>query len=145
MKVSRMAGVMVAAVALLIYGCMQLDPGADPVVVNAERTLTVGKATFDMVLAIDHADRGFWKSNAPAFHNFCNTLRVPQGVAGTNILLPRDSALLWDVTVVKKAYQEGKATGDELRAVLDPLAAALGQATVWLTLITNKSLVISNQ
>ena len=46
-------------------------------VVRAEQSITIANATFDSAVKIDNANRSFFRTNAPAFHQFCEWLRTP--------------------------------------------------------------------
>jgi len=126
-----------AAVFLGAIGCAPLQPGADPIVVNVERTETVAKSSFDLVLNVDNSKRSFFATNAPGFHNFCEWLRARQTVEETNSL-PRASALLVSLDDVKLAYKAGRATSNEVYAVLYTVQSAESQASAWMTVVTNQ-------
>lgn len=126
-----------AAVFLGAIGCAHLQPGADPIVVNVERTETVAKSSFDLVLNVDNSKRSFFATNAPGFHNFCEWLRAPQTVEETNSL-PRASALLVSLDDVKLAYKAGRATSNEVYALLYTVQSAESQASAWMTVVTNQ-------
>lgn len=118
-----------------LVGCAPLQPGADPLVVRTEQTLTVAKSSFDLVLHVDEAHRDFWRVQAPAFHSFCEDLRTPVTLGTNN--LPRCSAMLWSVDQVKLRYKEGRASFDDLETVLVTLQGTVDQAQAWLTIVTN--------
>ena len=122
--------------AMLYTGCASLNPGADPLVVRTEQTLTGASSTFDFVLGFDNANRGFWKTNAPAFHNFCEWLRTPQAF-GTNVV-PRCVAMELNVDDLKLAYQSSKSTGNSnaLYLAWSVLDSAIGQTLSWSNIIT---------
>lgn len=128
--------VLISAVCTLVPGCATVGPGNDPLVVRAEQAETSAKATFDMVLHTDDANRPFWQSNAPAFHTFCEWLRQPQ-VAGTNTL-PRASAMIWQLNTVKRDYKGAKNTySNALVTALVTLQSSLSQASYWASITTN--------
>lgn len=124
----------VALVALFIYGCSTVQPGEDPLVVRTEQTEATAKASFDLVLNIDHANRPFWRTNAPAFHSFCEWLRQPQTVDLTNTL-PRASALIWQLNTVKNNYMLARAGSNDVVTALTTLQSAVNQAQAWQTII----------
>jgi len=72
------------ALCISLAACATLNPGADPLVVRTEQVQAGADATVDFVLNIDQSNRGFWLTNAPAFHNFCEYLRtrVPNAAPG---------------------------------------------------------------
>lgn len=120
-------------------GCVTTDPGSDPVVVNAERLDKVAFETFVFVLKVDATDRNFWETNAPAFHNFCEWLRVPIPVVTTNAVksLPRDLALIYEMDRVKNEYKAHRATVADLTAKTDSVESAFSQASAWSTIASN--------
>lgn len=117
--------------------CRPLDPGADPLVVRVEQASTLGKQTVQTLFNIDHADRGFWKTNAPAFHNFVNGLRQPQVIEGTNTL-PRGYAILWSLQDVKNDYKLNRASSNQLWTALQTVQSVLNEAGPWLSIVTNQ-------
>lgn len=135
-KRSLLSLVFVAACTALFFGCANIQPGEDPLVVRCEQTEATAKASFDMVLNIDHADRGFWKTNAPAFHSFCEWLRQPQVVNQTNEL-PRASAMIWSLNNVKVNYQIGRQTSNDVVTALLTLQGAVNEAQAWVTVTKN--------
>lgn len=124
--------------AFLLTACATLSPTADPLVVRTEQAQTVAKSTFDLVLHQDHADRGFWRTNAPAFHSFCEWLRTPTPYFGTNV--PRAIVIQLNVDDAKRAYQAGKtaANSNALHGVLALLTQVQMQAGSWQFIVTNR-------
>lgn len=125
-------------------GCVLFSPvapGADPVVVNIERGQIMAESGFDTVLALDESDRGFWRTNAPAFHNFCEDLRrpVPWNADGRTTL-PRYLAAQLQVSRLKQDYKAAKSSASSNAVVSAELSlkALLGQTTAWLTIVTNQ-------
>jgi hypothetical protein len=125
-------------VVTIYIGCSHLQPGADPLVVNVERVETVGKSTFDLVLHVDHTDRGFWATNAPAFHSFCDWLRQPITIEATNTL-PRASALLLSLDDVKLDYKAARCSSNAVIEALATFQGILNQAIAWSTVVTNQA------
>ena len=125
---------------MLVVGCASLTPGADPLVVRVEQTETAAGATFDMVLHVDAADRGFWKTNAPAFHQFCEWLRTPMNYK-TNVVA-RCVELQFNVDDLKLSYQASKTTGtsNSLYSAWMVLNTAFSQASSWQTIVTTPDL-----
>lgn len=117
----------------LALGCAHLAPGADPLVVRVEQTQTTAKGAFDLVLKFDHANRPYWRTNAPAFHDFCEWLRVPTTTTA-GVSLPRCSAMLWTLDSVKVAYKAGSASSNALVTALATVTEAANQANAWLTI-----------
>jgi hypothetical protein len=134
----------IAIVALLSFdvvfistGCVKLKPGADPIVVRAEQAEAGAKATFDLVLKTDQIDRGYWRTNAPAFHNFCEWLRQPQPVWGTNYL-PRASAMIANLDNVKQDYKAARGSSNAVITALITLQSAVTEASAWSAVVTNR-------
>jgi regulator of protease activity HflC (stomatin/prohibitin superfamily) len=128
----------VVAVLVWVSGCAQLRPGQDPLVVRAEQVEATAKATFDLVLNIDHSDRGFWRTNAPAFHSFCEWLRQPQIVWVTNVL-PRASAMIANLDNVKQDYVWARQGSNALITALVVLQSASTEAGGWVQVVTNNN------
>lgn len=122
---------------MLLSGCVALNPGADPLVVRTEQTLTSASASFDMVLRVDQADRGWWRTNAPAFHQFCEWMRTPTLYRGQTPV-PRCVAMQLNVDDLKLAYKAAKTTGNSnaLFTALGTLNAAVIQTTSWSNIVT---------
>lgn len=120
----------------LLYGCAPLQPGADPLVVRVEQTQTTAKGAFDLVLNVDQANREFYRTNAAAFHSFCEWLRVPTPVSGGGVL-PRASAMLWTLDAEKLAYKAGSASSNNLVLVWTMVQTNVTQAQTWLLAVTN--------
>lgn len=114
-----------------LIGCARLQPGADPIIVRAEQVEKSAKASFDLVLHIDGSRREWFKTNAPAFHEFCEWLRVKQDVNGHKY--PRSTALIKNVDNVKVAYKQGRASSNDVVTIITTLDAAAAQASFWQT------------
>jgi hypothetical protein len=119
-----------------MMGCASVKAGADPLVVRVEQTEKAADATFTMVLGIDQVDRGFWRTNAPAFHQFCEWLRSP--VVYGDGPIPRGVVIQLNVDDLKLAYQNSKTSGNSnaLWSAWSTLSAALSQTTSWSNIIT---------
>jgi hypothetical protein len=128
------AVLLVLSAASFLAGCAPLKPGVNALVVNVERTETLAKSTFDLVLNVDNSQRGFYATNAPEFHKFCQWLRRSQTVEGTNTL-PRAAAILVSLDDVKLAYESGSASSNELVTALSTVTETLNQAAAWSTLL----------
>ena len=124
---------------LLILGCATLDPGANAFIVRVEQGQGIAQPTFDLVLNLDNEDRGFWRTNAPAFHSFCEWLRAP--VIYSNSPLQRVIAIQANVQDLKMAYKASRDAGhsNALFNTWIVLDAAIGQASSWSTIVTNKA------
>lgn len=126
----------VIASALLWVGCNTVQPGSDPILVRTQQVETASKSTFELLMKIDSIDRGFWRTNAPAFHNFVEDLRTLTPYKGKEVR--RWRAALLDVNDVKLAYQQGKADSNALFSVTYALETALNKANAWITIVTNR-------
>lgn len=115
-----------------LAGCAAIQPGADPFVVRVEQGQSGASATFDLVLNEDQANRGFWLTNAPALHNFCEWLRTPTPYAGvTNV--PRCVAIQLNLDDIKQAYKTASTASNSnlLFEAFTTLSTAVSQATSW--------------
>ena len=101
------------------------------------QTLTGASATFDFVLAIDNADRGFWKTNAAAFHKFCEGLRAPVAYNGTNV--PACVPAQLNADDLKLSYQASKSAGNSnaLYSAWSVLSTLLTQTGSWSNIVTS--------
>jgi hypothetical protein len=122
------------AIVLVASGCAPLQPGADPLVVNVERAETIGQSTFSLILHVDDSNRTFFETNAPAFHEFCQWLRVPQTIEGTNTQ-PRAVALLLSLDDVKMDYQAGRTSSNALWVACTTFQGLVSQAQAWSNVI----------
>lgn len=125
---------------LLVLGicvnCAILKPGADPFVVRVEQTQTIASGAFDVVLRVDNADRGFWRTNAPAFHQFCEWLRTPVPYGPTPV--PRCIAMQLNVDDLKLVYKANRDIGssNSLWLVWSVLSTTFSQASSWSNIVT---------
>lgn len=125
------------SIAALITGCASLQKGADPVIVRAEQTQTIAYGTFDTFLKIDAADRGFFRTNVPAMHEFAESLRKW-------VVLDAQSNRQWvaycqSLDRVKLAYKAGTATSNQVLTVLATVETALAESQQYLSQVsTNK-------
>ena len=76
-------------VALFLIGCASIQPGNDPVVVNAERSTNVAFETINTFLQIEYTNQAWVKANAPQIHTYANYLRghAKQWVASATDLI----------------------------------------------------------
>ena len=129
------------AMASVMFGCATLNKGADPLVVRAEQAELGAEATFDLILHLDNADRGYWRTNAPAFHHFAEWLRTPQQYATvkTNVVVARAVAMQLNVDDLKLEYKQVKTvdSSNSLFLAWATLNAAMGQANSWSNIISN--------
>lgn len=118
----------------VVAGCAGLKPGEDPIVVNAERLETTADGAFTFVKNVDDADRGFYRTNAPAFHEFVEWLRTPIRMEGTNVIR-RGPAMILAVNSAKHSYQQNHFESNLLTVAVNSLSAAVLQAQSWKTII----------
>jgi hypothetical protein len=123
------------AVLALFVGCASLQPGADPLVVRAQQLETTASASFDLVVSVDNADRGFWRTNAPAFHNFAEWLRTPVPTP-SNPNEPRGLGMILLVDADVLAYQANKSMSNDLEVAISDLSLAATQAQSWSAIVT---------
>jgi hypothetical protein len=147
-QAKKAAAVKVVAVLVMlgvigaVAGCAGLKPGSDGLVVRTEQTQAIARSTFDLVLTADNINRSFWRTNAPAFHEFCEWLRNTNTVyhspefGATNI--PRVLMLQFQVDDVKEAYRGARASSNELWVAWATLNSALLQAEQWKGVIFKK-------
>lgn len=128
---------LLAFVAVLLFAaCATLQPGADKFVVRVEQTQLGASATLDFVLHLDNADRGYWRSNAPAFHDFCEWLRTPVPI--DRATYARALAMQLNVQSLKVAYKANRngGTSNALYLAADVLSMACSQANSWSNILT---------
>ena len=115
---------------LLCFGCASLAPGARAVVVRAEQSITIANATFDSAVKIDNANRSFFRTNAPAFHQFCEWLRTPVVMPPLTNAEPRGLAIVQSADAVKNEYKATSSTNayDQLIAALATVETATSEA-----------------
>lgn len=121
----------------ILSGCAGLAPGADPLVVRTEQLETVAYSALDNTVSLDNADRGFWRTNAPAFHGFCEWLREPVPTP-TNPNEPRGLGMILLLDSAKVSYEANKSQSNTLLNALSALQIVLNQAAAWQTIITNQ-------
>lgn len=110
-----------------LAGCALLQPGADPIVVHTEQTETVALSAFETAMLVDNANRAFWKTNAPAFHAWCENMRSPMVIDVTNVY-PRGIAILKALDTTKLAYKQGYANSNALATALAVVETAVAEA-----------------
>jgi len=64
-----------ATLCALIMGCAGIQPGNDPVVVNAERTTAVARDSFDSFLQYEYNNKTTLQNLNPNIHKFANKIR----------------------------------------------------------------------
>lgn len=124
---------------LLVGGCATILPGNDPLVVETERVLTIGQGTFELVTTIDDANRSFWKTNAPPFHEFVEWLRTKITLNETNIVR-RGPGMLQSLNNVKIEYKQHKASSNSVYTVLATVQSALNEAQTWLATVNTNTI-----
>jgi len=134
--VALMVGIGVAA-AVFFSGCAGVAPGADPLVVHAEQTLTGAEATFDTFLQLDNQNRALVAAKAPPVHAFAEWLRQPQTFGNTTNTAARWACLIESAELTKEGYKANRVGTNavQLTASLDALAEALAQTQTQLAAI----------
>lgn len=123
------------SISLILVGCVApLNPGQDPLPVRAEQLETTANSAFQLVVDLDNSDRGFWRTNAPAFHNFAEWLREPIQI-GTNAPQRRGIEMVLQVDTAKMQYEANKSQSNVLITAISDLEIAANQATAWNTLV----------
>jgi hypothetical protein len=123
---------------LCLVSCAPLQPEANPLVVRVEQTQQTARATFDLILAVNHTHRDFWRTNAPAYHQFCEWLRAPitydsPEYGPTNI--PRALMLQFQLDDLKTAYLAARASSNDLYTALATFRQTLDLAQAWESVI----------
>ncbi len=119
-----------ALLVVALAGCVNLQKGADPIVVRAEQSETVATATFDTFLKIDNGNREFFRTNFPPMHAFAEYLRSPVFLNGTNVL-PRGLAFVSSLEAVKESYKHGAANSNVLATAIAVLESSVLQAQIY--------------
>lgn len=117
-----------------LAGCASVSPGSDPLVVRAEQSESIGYSVLDTVLIVDNSNRGFFQTNAPGFHQFCERLREPIVMDGTNVTR-RWLFYIWSVENAKNAYKAGGGSTNLLVSSLAALETSINQAEQYLTAV----------
>lgn len=126
------------AVAFLIVSCAGVQAGSDPLIVNTERFETLADSSFQLVVSVDNADRGFWRTNAPAFHNFAEWLRAPVPISG-NPNEPRGLGMILLVDSARMTYETDKSQSNVLILAISAMTNAVTQAQGWAAIVTTKT------
>lgn len=126
------------AVLVLMVSCATVQSGADPLVVRAEQIETSGDAAFQLVVSVDNSDRGFWRTNAPAFHNFAEWLRAPVPTP-SNPNEPRGLGMILLVDSAKMTYEVNKSQSNVLILAISAMTNAVTQAQGWAAIVTTKT------
>ncbi len=133
------ASLSLALLGLLLLGaCATILPGNDPLVVESERVLTIGKGTLELVTDVDEANRTYWATNAPGFHQFVEWLRTKVTINETNVMR-RGPAILNSLNIVKLEYKQHKASSNQLYTALATAQSVLNQAQLWLAQVNTNS------
>ncbi len=119
-------------------GCSTIQKGQDPLVVEAERIITVGQGSMELVTTVDEANRNFWKTNAPAFHQFVESLREKVIFNETNIMR-RGPAILNTLNTIKLEYKASKINSNALITAIATAQSVLNQAQLWLAQVNTNS------
>lgn len=129
-----------AFVVILLLGCAQLKPGADPVVVRAEQTAQLANSTFELFLRLENDRRAFYRTNAPELHAAAEWLRSRMAVTlpdGSQTNVARCDAMIINLLNVTGAYQAGLADRKNVVSAINLVSAAVKESSTWLGVITN--------
>lgn len=131
------AGMFAGIVAGGITACSTVQSGSDPLVVRVEQFQPIAKETFSFVLGVDNADRGFWRTNAPAFHSFCETLRTPVP-APNGTPVARVIAAELNLETLKAQYKLNRSDGNSnaLYQAFSAMSTLALQANSWSNIVT---------
>lgn len=140
---AALLALLTACAVAFFAGCAPIKPGSDPVVVQTERGQTISGGALAFVIDLDHSDRGFWRTNAPAFHSFAERLRTPvpvQGLLDGSTSLPLYIAVQWQVDRAKLDYKavKSQSSSNAVLAATEALRALVDQANAWSMIVTNK-------
>lgn len=113
---------MAGALSMSTFGCAPVDAGADPLVVNAERSIQMSFETVDAFLKFDHANRDTLKVTAPDVHAFAEK---------TRIVAPALFNEAWAALSAYKAVQT-PASGDTLDDALSKVESIARTARLFL-------------
>lgn len=118
-------------------GCVTIQPGSEPFVVRVEQSQLVASGSIDFILHLDNADRGFWKTNAPALHQFCEWLRTPLPYA-TTATVSRAQLIQLNVQDLKVAYKTNRTAtaSNTLWVAWNVLDTAVQQSRSWSNIVT---------
>lgn len=109
---SAVCGLLSAVLLLALAGCVSLKPGADPIEVRAEQTLSVAFATMDTFLKLAHQQESRLKTAAPQVLKFADWLREPQPDG-----LPRGASLVASANRVRQAYKANRSADNKASLV----------------------------
>ena len=115
-----MALLSIALLAIGITGCSTVDPGADPIVVHAERTANYALDTFDAFLKFEYDNRAL--INDPAVKGAADGIRK------------NGPAWIADLRAATRAYKvtRSQADGDRLQLALTVVQVGLDIAKRYL-------------
>lgn len=146
MKFNKLSLALAAVAAAVIIGCGTIQQGHDPLIVRVEQAETMAADTFDTVLRLNSVNRPFWRTNLPAFHEYCEWLRetqavtfrlrssnAPGGFVTRTAIATRSSAMVIELNEVKHEYRAGKASSNTLWGVYSALNSALAKASEWVS------------
>jgi hypothetical protein len=127
-------------VVAMIVGCNGLNPGADPLIVNTERALTVAPQTFDLVLGVEASNFAWFKTNLPDFYKFCEEIKKPvlyvsPEYGETNV--QKCIAAQLELDDLKNAYSRSKLNSNALYSAQISLEFMIATANNWLVSVTN--------
>lgn len=111
------------SVCVLFEGCASVTPGSDPIVVNAERSISSSVDVFDSLFKIEAVNHALLKQNAP------------QVVAQVNMLRRNAPSWIESTRSLTAAYKQNRSAQNKasLQTALAVLGAGVIQAQTYLT------------
>jgi hypothetical protein len=113
---------------VILAACAPLQPGADPIVVNAERTANVASDTFDTFLKLEYDNRAALLTLSPEIHKYAEVLR--------------EKAPTWlaSLRALTKAYKFNRSSENKasLQTAISVVTAAMQESSKYIGQI-NKS------
>jgi len=120
----------ILALLALGVGCARLQPGADPIEVRAEQSVSVAGDTIDLFVGLDCDNQELLRAKAPGVHKFAEWLRervpTPGETGPVRTTTPRGLALPAEANLARLTYKKNRTA--ENRAKLTAALAALDEA-----------------
>jgi hypothetical protein len=114
---------------LCLAACAPLQPGADPIVVNAERTANLAADTFDVFLKLEYDNRAALQTLSPAIHQYAETLRA------------KGPVWLDSLRALTKAYKFNRTSENKasLQTAISVVTAAMTESSKYIGQINAKA------
>jgi len=115
---------------VILAACAPLQPGADPVVVNAERTANLAADTFDTFLKIEYDNRAALQTLSPAIHQYAETVRA------------KGPTWLASLRALTKAYKFNRSSENKasLQTAIAVVTAAMQESNKYIGQINAKAI-----